>query len=130
MANNKIYHSRVIYGKKTGRNLGYPTVNLDNKNLLRKLKEGVYGCTVYIGNKSFLGLLYKGPRLILKDKEISLEIYILNFEGNLYDQTVKFKILDYIREVIDFPNVSSFRTQIEKDIRHVHKFDKMIVTPT
>jgi len=42
---------KVIYGAKLGRTLGYPTVNLENPNVMKEFKKGVYAAKVKINNK-------------------------------------------------------------------------------
>ncbi len=107
--------AKVIPGKQIGRTLGFPTINLGNPKLLSGQKEGVYACLVKIKQEIYHGLLYYGPRLILKEKENILEIYILDFDKDIYDQTISFQLKNYIREVKNFPDFEQFKKQLNLD---------------
>ena len=121
MKKDKIYSAYVIHGRKMGRVLGFPTVNLNHKQLKNELRSGVYATRVYIEEKEYLGLLYRGPRLILNDRRITLEIFILDFKGKLYGSRIKFSLINYIREVVDFNNEEEYKKQLEKDIKKARK---------
>ena len=107
--------AKVIPGKQIGRSLGFPTINLDNSKLLSGEKEGVYVSLVKIDNKTYTGILYYGPRLILKEKENILEIYLFDYDKVIYGQTISFQLKDYIRPVKDFPDFEQFKKQLNLD---------------
>ncbi len=109
------YSAKVIAGKQIGRTLGFPTINLDNPKLLDGQKEGVYVCLVKVAEKIYPSLLYYGPRLILKEKENILEIYILDFDKDIYNQMISFQLKNYIRPVKDFPDLNQFKKQLISD---------------
>ena len=89
MSLDKIWlKAKVIEGKKLGRTLGYPTLNLDQPYLLTGKKEGVYACKMKIGGKLYHGALYYGPRLILKEKNNILEIFVFDFTKNNFNEIV------------------------------------------
>ena len=115
MINNDWHQANVILGKQIGRTLGFPTINLDNPRLLSGEKEGVYASLVKIGGEKYNGILYYGPRLILKEKENILEIYLFDYDKDIYGHTISFQLKDYIRPVKDFPNFEQFKKQLELD---------------
>ena len=118
---DKVYRSKVIHGRNMGKKFGFPTVNLENPHILSAYKEGVYAAEVSIEGKNHAGLLYKGPRLILGGTETILEIYLLDFDRDIYGQIVSFKLLDFIRGVISFPNIEDFKIQLKKDVKAAEK---------
>lgn len=107
--------SIVVPGKKIGRILNFPTLNLRDTKLMAGKKEGVYVCRVKIKNKEYYGLLYYGPRLILQETKNILEIYVFNFNNNIYWETIQFQIHHYLRAVKNFPDTKSFQKQLEHD---------------
>src|SRR3990167_2994145 len=109
--------AKVIEGKQIGRKLGFPTINLDNPGLLSGKKEGVYACLVKIDEKIHQGVLYYGPRLILNEKENILEIYLFDFNNDIYGQEVLFQLKDYIRGVENFPDFDAFKNRLASDCR-------------
>lgn len=115
------YQARVIHGEKRGKKLGFPTLNLDNPQLLNGYKEGVYAVKVAIEDKIYGGLLYFGPRLIWGEAENVLEIFVLDFAKDVYGKTISFQIVKYLRGVINFPNPQAFKKQLNRDLAEVKK---------
>src|SRR3989338_4727101 len=113
---SKSFKAQVIHGRKMGKKFGFPTINLDNPRILSGFNNGVYAASVAIEGKNYQGLLYKGPRLILGETETVLEIYLLQFDEEIYNQTVSFRLLGLLRGVLDFDGVDSFKKQLKKDI--------------
>ncbi|MBI3379577.1 riboflavin kinase [Candidatus Gottesmanbacteria bacterium] len=111
------FSAKVIAGKQIGRTLGFPTINLDNPSLLSGKKEGVYAVLVEIKNKNYHGLLYYGPRLILQEKENILEIYLFDFDKDIYDQEINFQLKNFIRSVENFSNFDQFKKQLAEDVK-------------
>lgn len=113
---NKLwFKSKIIKGKGIAKTFGYPTVNLHNPEILKGEKEGVYLCEVRISGAIFNGLLYYGPRLVLKENKLIVEIYILEFNKDIYEEDIEYRLKDFIRGVLDFKNFEDLKTQIDKD---------------
>jgi riboflavin kinase / FMN adenylyltransferase len=121
----KWYQSRVKHGDKDGSNLSYPTVNLDAKVLPSSLKRGVYASWVKVGDKTYPAAAHFGPRLIKKELEDVLEIYILDFSADIYGEEISFYLEQYIREVMDFIDFSSLKNQITLDIEKIKEVLKV-----
>ncbi|MBI4991235.1 riboflavin kinase [Candidatus Gottesmanbacteria bacterium] len=109
------FKAKVIQGKRIAHTLGFPTINLDNPTVLHGQKEGVYACLVKLDTKIYKGVLYYGPRLILGEIEKILEIFVFDFEKEIYGETVSFQTLDFIRGVQNFPNFNAFKKQLVLD---------------
>ncbi|MBI4973015.1 riboflavin kinase [Candidatus Roizmanbacteria bacterium] len=110
------YKAKVLFGSKSGRTIGFPTVNLDPDILIGTLKEGIYACQVEYESKMYKGALYLGPRLVKGEKNAILEIHIINFKKDIYGQEIEFNVGKFIREIIDFKSMQELKSQIEKDI--------------
>lgn len=113
--NNLWFSTKVIPGKQIARTLGFPTINLDNPMLLTGSKEGVYACLVKIDKKIIKGILYFGPRLILGEKENILEIFLFDFDKDIYGREISFQIKDFIRPAIKFSDIGKFKKQLGLD---------------
>jgi len=111
----KIYRAKVIHGSKIGQKLGFPTINLENPNLLEGEKEGVYAVKVKIKNTIYNGLLFYGPRVILGEKNKILEIYLFNFDKQIYGELITFQIASYIRPVKNFASSGKYKKQLAFD---------------
>ncbi len=112
---NKWLKSIVIEGDKIGRTIGFPTLNLDKPNLLKNYNEGVYIVRVKINKASYYGLLFFGPRIVLGETQKILEIYVFDFDEEVYGKKVSFQIISFLRPVINFTNLESLKKQIDKD---------------
>ena len=110
------YEAEVVHGNKIGGVLGYPTLNLSNPKLLAGFETGVYAANVKIADKIYQGVLYFGPRKVLSETYNILEIFLLNFDLQVYGEKISFRLIQFIREVMDFKNFDSLRKQIEKDV--------------
>lgn len=109
------FSATVVKGKGLAKKLEYPTLNLDKPWLLSGNKEGVYACRVKIRGNTFKGVLYFGPRLILGETEKILEIFVFDFDKEIYGEIVSFQVLNFIRGVQNFPNFNAFKQQLELD---------------
>lgn len=112
---DKWYKGLVISGNKFGAILGFPTLNIADPKILQKEKLGVYAVFVKIGDKIYRGVLFYGSRLILGETKIILEIFVFNFKRQIYNQSVSFKLIEYLRPPRNFPDIKSFQKQLIND---------------
>lgn len=96
--------------------MGFPTANLDKKDL--NIEHGVYLADVEINGKLFKGLLHFGPKKTFGEG-VSLELYIKDFDFDIYRRNVKIKIIRKIREVKKFKNIKDLKKQISKDLTEI-----------
>lgn len=112
---NSWYKAKVTHGKKLATTLGFPTLNLVIPPQFKLHKDGVYACQIKIMDQLYHGVLYFGPRLILGENEKNLEVFVFDFEKEIYGKTVSFQVLDFIRGVQNFPNFNAFKRQLVLD---------------
>ena len=112
-----IFTGKVIEGDKRGRELGYPTANIlldDADKLLPGL--GMYAACVIIDNEKFPGLLSIGKRPTFYDNgEIIPEVYIYDFERNIYNKKIAVTVIDKIRDEEKFSSPEDLINQMNKD---------------
>jgi len=109
----------VHHGTGNGAKIGYPTVNLAVGNFSKKYKQGVYSCEVTIDGKTYLGGLHFGPTI--HSKELALEIFIIDFNRDLYDEEIAFTPREFIRDVIQFESFDELKKQIDQDVERIKK---------
>ena len=106
------FKTRVIAGKGRGRKLGFPTANLDRTNL--KIDYGVYLAEIKANGKWYKALLHFGQRKTFNEG-VSLEVYIKDFNFDIYHQEVEVKVIKKIREVKRFKSAEELKEQIKRD---------------
>lgn len=106
----------VIVGRKIGRTIHLPTANLEFSSEYAKVKHGVYGVIVTYNNEKYVGIANYGhnPTFNYKEED-TLEVHILNFNGDLYGENLTVDFITFIRPEIKFENKEAFLKQIEKD---------------
>lgn len=108
-------NGQVILGDGIGKTLGFPTINL-NVNPLKLLpKDGVYGVKLILNHKTYHGLLNIGTRPTLNKTEHRIEVYILDFEDDLYNKDVQIELKIRIRDEQKFENKEELIHQIKND---------------
>ena len=118
----------VIEGNKRGRTIGFPTANLKIDSTALLPKSGVYAVKVHIPghDETLIGMANLGtnPTFTKGEVNISLEVNILDFNGDLYGQTLKIEWYKYIRNEIKFSSVESLIEQIKKDEKTIRSYFK------
>ena len=110
-----IIRGRVIKGDQKATKTGFPTSNLNAKLVKNKIKKGVYAAQLEYSKKTYQAILVYGA--LGKKNETKLEIFIFNFRQNLYNKTIKVKILNKVRPIKKFKNTGELKIQIVKDIK-------------
>ncbi len=86
----------VIHGDKRGRDLGFPTANL-KLDPSCGLKHGIYAVRVAVGGKRHDGVASFGVRPMFDDGAPLLEVFLFDFDGDLYGQTIDVAFIGWIR---------------------------------
>ena len=109
----------VVTGQQLGRTIGFPTANL--KLLPEKLlpKFGVYAVDVLLNQTVIKGVMNIGCRPTVAGESPTIEVHLLNWSGDLYDQTLKVNLIDFLRPEQKFPSVEALKQQITKDCQAV-----------
>jgi riboflavin kinase/FMN adenylyltransferase len=111
----------VVEGKRRGRELGFPTANLQTENELLP-PNGVYATTTTIDGVVHASLTNVGVQPTFGDTtETMIEAYVLGFDGDLYGRTVRLGFVQRLRDERKFEDVDALRAQIEADRRRAER---------
>ncbi|MBD5452006.1 MAG: bifunctional riboflavin kinase/FAD synthetase [Lachnospiraceae bacterium] len=127
------YHvsGEIIHGKKLGRTLGMPTVNLLPPEEKLLPPKGVYYSYVYLysgkGSQSYESMPYHGVQLpsitnigtkptVNDQKRMGVETYIYDFNADVYGKYMDVYLLAYKRPEMRFEGVDNLKTQMQADI--------------
>ena len=111
----------VVAGKRRGRELGFPTANLQTENELLP-PNGVYATTTTIDGVVHASLTNVGVRPTFGDtvKPI-IEAYVLGFNGDLYGRPLRLGFVQRLRDERKFEDVDALRAQMEADRRRAER---------
>jgi len=111
-----IIGGEVIKGDQIGRTIGFPTANLDI-NFQHKLipADGVYAGYVRLNGEHHKAMANIGRRPTVGSTRRSVEIHLLDFEGDLYGQHLHFAVGHRLRDVMNFNGLDALKTQLTLD---------------
>lgn len=111
---------KVIDGFKVGRKIGFPTANIFVENQYKLIPAlGVYAVQVQWNNKFYKGMLNIGIRPTLNGTKVSLEVHIIDFNEDIYNQIIKIDFKSRIRDEQKFNGIDELVEQLEKDKQKV-----------
>lgn len=101
-------------GAGRGAGLGFPTANIHLEEG-QALKHGIYAVRVHRKADVFNGAAYLGPRPTFDNGAPVLEVFLLDFSGDLYGSTIEVEFIDFIRGDGKFRSAESLSEQMAKD---------------
>jgi riboflavin kinase / FMN adenylyltransferase len=116
----------VVSGDKLGRKIGFPTANIKPASENKLIPgNGVYLVSAEISGNLYYGLLNIGFRPTVTEIPLkTIEVYFMDFEGDIYGKTLRIKFRDFIREEKKFNSIEVLINQIKKD----EEFSKTLIT--
>jgi riboflavin kinase/FMN adenylyltransferase len=107
---------KVIDGDKRGRELGFPTANI-RLDAGCALRHGIYAVRVGIGGRRYEGVANFGRRPMFDTGAVLLEVFLFDFSGDLYGQTIDVAFIEWIREERMFDGADALIAQMKDDSR-------------
>ncbi|MGQ8336015.1 bifunctional riboflavin kinase/FAD synthetase [Sunxiuqinia sp. A32] len=111
-------HGSVVEGQQLGRKIQFPTANIETSDPNKIIPgHGVYAVYVKLNEQIFKGMLNIGTRPTVNRNadHRSIEVHIIDFDGDIYNQQLEIKFIQKTREEQKFGSVDELRTQLEKD---------------
>ncbi len=113
----------VVHGKKIGRAIGYPTANIETENIKLLPKKGAYIVEVFVKNQSYKGMLSIGTNPTVNGEKLTVEVYILDFEEDIYDENITVKFRDFLHDEIKFEGMEKLVERLDEDKRLTKEFN-------
>jgi riboflavin kinase/FMN adenylyltransferase len=110
-----VVQGKVMAGNQLGRTIGFPTANLDINPDNLDLKPGVYVGTCEVNNAKYLCLPYFGPRSVVGETKNCFEVYIYDFDQDIYGQVITVQPQHFIRPPLKIETVEELKLQLESD---------------
>jgi riboflavin kinase/FMN adenylyltransferase len=106
----------VVHGDQRGRELGYPTANLQLDPACG-LRHGIYAVRVDTGGRRYNGVASFGRRPMFDVGTVLLEVFLFDFSGDLYGKSVDVAFIDWIRHELVFDSVDDLIRRMDEDSR-------------
>ena len=106
---------RVVGGKRLGKELGYPTANVDLHRRARPI-AGIFAVRLTgLAEGRLDGVASVGTRPTIDGVEPVLEVHIFDFDRDIYGEYIQVEFVAWLREEVRFPDLDSLREQIDRD---------------
>lgn len=111
----------VVSGRKLGRTMGIPTANLVIPDGVVTPKFGVYACKAITPYGTFLAVTNIGSRPTVGGHHVTVEPWILDFEGDLYGRELTLAFYAFLRPEQTFPSLEKLQEEIRKNAAETRK---------
>jgi riboflavin kinase / FMN adenylyltransferase len=106
----------VVKGKGLGRQLGFPTANINIKEDYKLIpKHGSYVISTLIKNKAVYGMMNIGMNPTVNGEKESIEVHFFDFDKDIYNKKIQIDMLHRLRDEIKFESVEALKEQLLKD---------------
>jgi riboflavin kinase/FMN adenylyltransferase len=112
----------VVSGRKLGRTLGVPTANISIPEGVVQLPFGVYACKAITEGTEYLAVTNIGNRPTVGGHRITVEPWLLDFEGDLYGKALTLSFYCFLRPEQKFPSLDALKEEIQKNAAQTRKF--------
>ena len=119
---NYFIKSEILHGKKLGRRIGMPTINMILPEHKLLPPNGVYVTEVLVDGEHYMGVTNVGCKpTVTDDRIVGVETYIDDFCQDLYGEKIVVSFLEYIRPEMKFDSIEELKAQMESDIEVARK---------
>lgn len=107
---------KVIKGNQIGRQMGFPTANLEILNVHKLIPaDGAYAVKIIHEGTSYYGMLNIGVRPTIKGIVRTIEVYIINFKEKIYGHGLTIQFITQIRKESQFEDLNALKKQLLED---------------
>lgn len=113
----------VVMGQQLGRTIGFPTANLQVPSEKFLPRTGVYSVWVRLSEQVLIkGVMNIGHRPTVSGQDLSIEVHLLDWAGDLYGQTLTVELTEFIRAEQKFDSLAALKAQIVKDCETARQY--------
>lgn len=122
MGHPHILVGTVVSGRKLGRTIGVPTANLCLPEDVVQLPHGVYACKAVVDQKAYLAVTNIGSRPTVGGHRVTVEPWLLDFEGDLYGKEITLCFHSFLRPEKKFDSLEELKAEIQENALQTRKF--------
>lgn len=111
----------VKRGRGDGSKFVVPTINIDYPTVKVIPKSGVYVTKIRVDGIEYLGITNVGEHPTFDDCSKNIETYLIDAKVDLYGREVSIRFVEYIRDIIKFPDANQLKLQIQDDIEKARR---------
>lgn len=111
----------VVVGDKRGRLLGFPTANIEVSPDRAALADGIYATRALLGSRMLDSITYIGSKPTFEGETRATEIYIFDFDEDIYGQPLSVDFLALVRSDMRFSGVPELIDQMNNDVLAARK---------
>ncbi len=112
----------VITGRQLGRTIGVPTANIALPEGLLVPRLGVYACLARVAGAQYPAVTNIGSRPTVGGHHITVEPWILDFDGDLYGKELTLELHKFLRPEKKFPDLAALHAEIQENARQTRQF--------
>ena len=116
---------QVGHGAGRGRQLGFPTANLEINSRQALPADGIYATRAYVAGHTYPSVTNIGTRPTFGEGQRTVEVYLLDFEGALYTQELRLELIERLRAEKRFSNPEELKAQISRDVEQARSILEM-----
>ena len=113
----------VAHGKKLGRTIGYPTANIETESIKLLPKKGAYIVETIVKYQQYKGMLSIGTNPTVNGEKLTVEVYILDFNEDIYGEKITVKFRDFLHEEIKFEGLEKLIERLDEDKKLTEEFE-------
>lgn len=117
-----ILSGQVVHGRKLGSTLGIPTANLCLPEELAVPRFGVYMCRCRVDGQYYPAVTNVGTRPTVEGHSITVEPWILDYEGDLYGREIRLEFYRFLRPEQKFPDLQALKAEILRNAQQTRNF--------
>ena len=117
-----ILTGEVVTGRRLGHTLGIPTANLLIPNGVVVPKQGVYACLACFDGEKYPAVTNVGNRPTVGGHRITVEAWILDFDGDLYGKEITLEFHHFLRREEKFPTLEALKAEILENALQTRNF--------
>ena len=112
---------QVIRGRGFGQTVGFPTANISLSEQVIQPADGVYAGFFEVAGELWPTAVAVGVPLTFEGVDATIEAYVLDYEGDLYDLEVTIYFIERLRPMMAFGSISELTAQISRDVKRTRQ---------
>jgi riboflavin kinase/FMN adenylyltransferase len=116
-----IFEGRIVSGHGRGKVITFPTLNLAVKPA-QCPEHGVYVVLAHLSRGPQKAVMHVGPRPTFQEKDVSIEVHLLDFFERVDQETLQVEVLGRLRDVASFDSPEELKKQIAQDIMDAQQY--------